>query len=151
LLPQRSAQTAVASGHTLPSGRYSLLGPDLHRLDRTSLRLAHSFDDLVGGSEERRRHLKAECLGGLLINDELEPGRLQYGQVTRLFALEYPTDVNAAESALTGGPRPAGAKQRIGDLSHPHWVPVRTGDANVASGLRRENQRIIDEMLSGQI
>src|SRR6266581_4060580 len=31
----------VAAQHSLPSGRYSLLGPDSHRLDRTSLRLAH--------------------------------------------------------------------------------------------------------------
>src|SRR5881628_2819361 len=31
----------AATQHSLPSGRYSLLGPDLHRLDRTSLRLAH--------------------------------------------------------------------------------------------------------------
>src|SRR5688572_14733116 len=31
----------VATQHSLPSGRYSLLGPDFHRLDRTSLRLAH--------------------------------------------------------------------------------------------------------------
>ena len=29
------------------SGRYPLLGPDFHRLDRTSLRLAHLFDHLV--------------------------------------------------------------------------------------------------------
>src|SRR5215469_5762246 len=28
----------VATQHSLPSGRYSLLGPDFHRLDRTSLR-----------------------------------------------------------------------------------------------------------------
>src|SRR5438874_10389673 len=26
----------VVTQHSLPSGRYSLLGPDLHRLDRTS-------------------------------------------------------------------------------------------------------------------
>src|SRR6266567_8395241 len=38
----------VAAQHSLPSGRYSLLGPDFHRLDRTSLRLAHSFNHLVG-------------------------------------------------------------------------------------------------------
>ena len=37
--------------HSLPSGRYSLLGPDFHRLDRTSLRLAHSFDHVVGEGE----------------------------------------------------------------------------------------------------
>src|SRR5262249_60546145 len=28
--------SAGATQHSLPSGRYSLLGPDLHRLDRTS-------------------------------------------------------------------------------------------------------------------
>jgi len=38
----------VATQHSLPSGRYPLLGPDFHRLDRTSLRLAHSLDHLVG-------------------------------------------------------------------------------------------------------
>jgi hypothetical protein len=27
---------------------YSLLGPDFHRLDRTSFRLAHAFDHLAG-------------------------------------------------------------------------------------------------------
>jgi hypothetical protein len=36
----------VTTQHSLPSGRYTLLGPDFHRLDRTSLRLAHSLDDL---------------------------------------------------------------------------------------------------------
>src|SRR5580693_8439262 len=43
----------VTAQHSLPSGRYALLGPDFHRLDRTSLRLAHSFDHLVGAGEER--------------------------------------------------------------------------------------------------
>src|SRR5678816_2459112 len=33
----------VTTQHSLPSGRYALLGPDFHRLDRTSLRLAHLF------------------------------------------------------------------------------------------------------------
>src|SRR5207342_2047327 len=42
----------VATQHSLPSGRYSLLGPDLHRLDRTSLRLAHLFDHLVSAGEQ---------------------------------------------------------------------------------------------------
>jgi hypothetical protein len=42
----------VTTQHSLPSGRYSLLGPDFHRLDRTSLRLAHSFYDLVGAGEK---------------------------------------------------------------------------------------------------
>src|SRR6516162_10970715 len=49
-----SPLSPVATQHSLPSGRYSLLGPDFHRLDRTSLRLAHSFDHLVGAGEQRR-------------------------------------------------------------------------------------------------
>src|SRR5262249_42435702 len=43
----------VATQHSLPSGRYPLLGPDFNRLDRTSLRLAHSFDHLIGEREQR--------------------------------------------------------------------------------------------------
>src|SRR5262245_20810994 len=45
----------VAAQHSLPSGRYSLLGPDFHRLDRTSLRLAHSFDHLAAAAAPRPR------------------------------------------------------------------------------------------------
>jgi hypothetical protein len=49
----------VAAQHSLPSGRYSLLGPDFHRLDRTSLRLAHSLDHLVGEQLHRVGHFDA--------------------------------------------------------------------------------------------
>jgi hypothetical protein len=47
---QRERETTVASGHaTLATrGHYPLSGPDFHRLDRTSLRLVHSLDYLVG-------------------------------------------------------------------------------------------------------
>jgi hypothetical protein len=44
----------VAPQHSLPSGRYSLLEPGFHRLDRTSFFLAHSFDHLVGAGEKRQ-------------------------------------------------------------------------------------------------
>src|SRR5262249_7170763 len=54
----------VATQHLLPSGRYPLLGPDFHRLDRTSLRLTHSFDHLVGARQERLWNRQAERLGG---------------------------------------------------------------------------------------
>jgi hypothetical protein len=50
------ALSPVATQHSLPSGRYPLLGPDSHRLDRTSLRLAHLFDHPVGAAEQWQRH-----------------------------------------------------------------------------------------------
>src|SRR5438876_5298953 len=66
----------VATQHSLPSGRYSLLGPDLHRLDRTSFRLAHLFDYFVGNGEQRRRNRQSERPSGGEIDDEFEFGRL---------------------------------------------------------------------------
>ena len=55
----------------------------------------HLFDYLVSGDQEGRRRGQAERLGGLLVDDELEPGRFQHGQIAWGFTLEYPADVNA--------------------------------------------------------
>src|SRR4051794_16480942 len=46
----------VATQHSLPSGRYSLLGPDFHRLDRTSFAwrthsINYNVDETFGGFE----------------------------------------------------------------------------------------------------
>src|SRR5438876_10247555 len=71
-----SPLSPAATQHSLPSGRYPLLGPDFHRLDRTSLRLAHSLDHLVAASEQGRRNFQAEHLGSGQVDDEVELGRL---------------------------------------------------------------------------
>src|SRR5215471_9401450 len=71
----------VAAQHSLPSGRHSLLGPDFHRLDRTSLRLAHSFDHLVGAGEQLGWYGEAEHPGGLGIDNQLELARLHHWQL----------------------------------------------------------------------
>src|SRR5262245_47713276 len=92
----------AATQHSLPSGRYSLLGPDFHRLDRTSLRLAHSFDHLVGEREQRRRHFDAERARRLQIEHELEPGRLHDRNVGRLLALEDTARINAGQAVPIG-------------------------------------------------
>ena len=54
------------------AGRYPLLGPDFHRLDRTSLRLAHLLDHLVGATEQRHWEGEIERLGRLEVDNELD-------------------------------------------------------------------------------
>src|SRR5215831_7689142 len=85
----------VATQHSLPSGRYSLLGPDFHRLDRTSLRLAHSFNHLVSDAEQRGRECNAERLGGYQVHDQIEFGRLLDRDITRLRAAKNLIDIVA--------------------------------------------------------
>src|SRR5262249_18926031 len=83
----------AATQHSLPSGRYSLLGPDLHRLDRTSLRLAHLLNHLVGLGEDRGRHSEAERLGCSEVNHQLVFCRCLHRQLGWLLALENAVDI----------------------------------------------------------
>src|SRR5437588_677216 len=85
----------VAPQHSLPSGRYSLLGPDFHRLDRTSLRLAHLLDHLVGERKQLVRHGKVEHACGLRVDHQLEFRGLRDRQVRGLRPLEDAADMGA--------------------------------------------------------
>src|SRR6266704_98153 len=97
-----SPLSPAATQHSLPSGRYPLLGPDFHRLDRTSLRLAHSLDDLVGAGEYRRRCFEAEDSSRLQVDAQLELCRLHNGQIRRLCALEETAGINADLTVCLG-------------------------------------------------
>src|SRR5437870_3333660 len=90
----------VATQHSLPSRSYPLLGPDLHRLDRTSLRLAHLLDHLVGARKQRRRNFDANRPRGLEIDHQLILGRRLHRQVGRLLALEDAIDIGSRLAVL---------------------------------------------------
>src|SRR5437867_7146947 len=81
-----SPLSPAATQHSLPSGRYSLLGPDFHRLDRTSLRLAHLFDHLIGAQHERGRNFMPDRVRCLQVYHKLETVRLLHRNVGRFGA-----------------------------------------------------------------
>jgi hypothetical protein len=58
-------------------------------------RRAAPFDHLIGATEQRQRNGKAERLGGLEVDDQLDFRRLHNRQVSRLFALENSAGVGA--------------------------------------------------------
>ena len=59
------------------------------------LQIISLFDHLVGGGKQRLRNAQAEGFGGLWVDDEIEFGRLLYGQVGRLIAFENLAHIDA--------------------------------------------------------
>jgi hypothetical protein len=62
-----------------------------------ALRVA-SFDHLVGASEQRKRHSKAEALGGFQIDDQLDLGGLLNWKIGWLFTLENTGGVSSEQT-----------------------------------------------------
>src|SRR5215467_6794101 len=98
----------VATQHSLPSGRYSLLGPDFHRLDHTSLRLAHSFDHLVGAHQHAVRHVEIERLCRLHIQHGQEFHRRLHWHIGGLLASENTVNIAGRAPHLIDKIRPMG-------------------------------------------
>src|SRR5262249_16239159 len=79
----------AATQHSLPSGRYSLLGPDFHRLDRASLAWrTYSMTSaavicMISGT------VRPRALAVLRIDRHLELGRLLDRDVSRLGAAQH--------------------------------------------------------------
>src|SRR5262249_50375047 len=103
----------VATQHSLPSGRYPLLGPDFHRLDRTSFVLAHSFDHLVGAGVEARWDIEPGRFGLLKINHQLELVGCLNWRVARLLALEDAIDIAGRPPVRVGLINPVGDEAAI--------------------------------------
>src|SRR5262249_15036217 len=57
-----------------------------------------SLDHLVGEREQPVRNLEPKCLGGLEVDDHLEPRGLQNWQISRLLTLENPPGIRASLS-----------------------------------------------------
>src|SRR6202000_2016299 len=56
--------------------------------------ITSSFHHFVGGCEQRRGDIEAECPCGRRIHRQLELGRYLHGQIGRLFSLENSIRIN---------------------------------------------------------
>src|ERR1700731_2477152 len=77
----------VATQHSLPSGRYSLLGPDLHRLDRTSF--AWRTHSITSSALTRSVFgtISPSALAVLRFDDQLKNRRLLGRNIPRMRSL----------------------------------------------------------------
>src|SRR5262245_26824798 len=60
------------------------------------------FDNFVGRGEQRLRNFEADQACGLVVDDQLELGRLHHRQVRRLGALENATSVDGSLTPCIG-------------------------------------------------
>jgi hypothetical protein len=93
--------------------------------------------NLVGAGEQRGRHVDAERLGGLQVDDELVLCRRLHRQVSGLLALEDAVDVAGGlpvhvDEIRPVGDQPAGGDERAFVVDRGQLVPARQRDDQIA-------------------
>ena len=97
----------------------------------------HSFDHLIGDLLEMHRHVEAQRLGGLEIDDKLILRRRLHRHVGWLLALEDAVDVAGRAPVLIDPIRPIGDQAAGGDevaieVDRGQLVPRRKRDDQIA-------------------
>src|SRR5262249_4404966 len=91
-----SARTWLPAMSAMPQQRAQLMlrseSPQCDKSGREQMKQyclekQNYLDDFVGAREQRRRYLKAQCNGGLHVDDQFELGWLQHLQVCGLGSL----------------------------------------------------------------